>query len=159
MGWYLPTLPANITCCRSAPSLLLIARPKGPCSQHWWCNNEKAYPWSQDAQSRAALSSRNTMQATCVVLSSLVTTLKKVKWNSVINSNNIFYSSQWFSTRGDFAPGGIWQCLTRLLGNVIRQFLVVITGSVLVVFNGWKPEMQLNILQCTGDSFPQQKTM
>lgn len=68
--------------------------------------------------------------------------------NSDINFNSVFYLSQRFSTWGDFAPWGH----LAMFSNVIRQVLVVTTWSVLVALNGKKPEMQLNILQCTGDS-------
>ena len=68
--------------------------------------------------------------------------------NSDINFNSVFYLSQRFSTRGDFAPWGH----LAMFSKVIRQVLVVTTWSVLVALNGKKPEMQLNILQCTGDS-------
>ena len=79
VGCCLPTLPAKITGCGSAPAPLFCARPKGPCPQHGGCNEEKEEPWSQDPQARAARSSKKKIKATSVVLSPLVTTLKKVK--------------------------------------------------------------------------------
>ena len=117
VGSCLPPPPANIAGCGSAPALLFCTRPKGPCPQLWWCNKEKKELWSQDAQSRAALSSINTIKATSVVLGSLVTTLKKVKW-IVILILIVYFIYPNGSQLGEILhPGGIWQCLAKSLGK------------------------------------------